>query len=525
VNAETDPGGSIPAPLDGDPPTDPTISAAELNGKHYFRERFEHYVFGPGLNDVRFDHCSFSGAKFSGLLNHVRFVHCTFDEASFEEAILLDCDLRYARFEWTSFARAEICGSDMYRCAFRKGVVFEGAHIWGTSLHLADLSGSDLRWANFCPPAHKRGPPLGHSCRAAEKSARLAREAFLVQEADEDEFRRFLAQAAAFSGGNEFTTWVSEPMLVVRRWEDGSLIYRRLAGRCAVAGQYRDESQAYVRAKHLERNFALACANREVEDLDRARLDDRSVALLYLRLLLHRLKDWRDRTGEAGSPSGPDLTAEEFDSLRLHALKDRAVRLKRCDPETLRDDLAKVEDDHGPFRHLDDREDDFTARLSNLELASLELEWLLTLDLERAKQDIIDDDLDTWGREKYAPRRSAWLRTRSRAFGLHVVEWITGYAESIWRVVLTLAVVVLGTAGVLRLSHGLLRDATLRTSVKPASLLQCLEAAFGNLAAQVPNHTHYGAGLIPVLVASETLTGVAAVGLLGFMLANRLRHA
>jgi uncharacterized protein YjbI with pentapeptide repeats len=372
-----------------------SVSNAELEGLDLSGWRFDRVHFGEKgahLRDGDFSDCSFLDVRFAGELNGLLFPHASFQDVQFQETTLEGCDLRYARFRRTSFARARIANCDLYRCAFLEGVLFEECHISQTSLHLADLNGSDLRWMNFriSPTEPTR----------------------ILQEEDAKVFGEFLEHAANLKYGNPQTTRENKPKLVRRRLFDAADFYRRLAGRCSASGDYRDEGRAYSRAKELERRSSW-----------------------------HVSRPFRERLARRAN--------------------EPALEINRLKPEEL---------------------------------------------------------------DQLCPKGMSRFKAGLRAVGLWLVEKLTGYAESLWRVLATLGGIVLATAIALRASHGLLRDPA-REGTRNTSFWKCLDAAIENLATFRPPHTVLGAGFIPVMMALETLGGVAVVGLFGFMLANRIRHA
>lgn len=195
--------------------TEIDLTGAKLNGLHFEHVRFsdEH----RGRRMIR--RVDFSGAHF----DDARFPMTCFEDVKFQDSQIFNSDFRYAEFVGTSFARASLDELDMYRAQFLRGNIFEEANLRYVSLHLADLTGSDVRWSNF-----KRDDAL---------MAATPRKLQQLLLAYPDRQRGISKQ-------------------IDRAIPDAAGIYRHLTGLWHAKAQYADEAQAYVRLKRLERKAA-----------------------------------------------------------------------------------------------------------------------------------------------------------------------------------------------------------------------------------------------------------------------------
>ena len=129
--------------------------------------------------------------------------------------------------------------------ASSSGNVFEEATIRNVSFHLADLSGSDLRWSNF----------ESDEALMAASPAALGR---LLKEHPDRLRHTFEIQTG-------------------RSYRDAIGIYRHLTGIWHESGRYNDEAKAYVRAKRFELRDAWAHLTGQLPH--RARTTERGAAL------------------------------------------------------------------------------------------------------------------------------------------------------------------------------------------------------------------------------------------------------
>jgi uncharacterized protein YjbI with pentapeptide repeats len=206
------------------------IDGADLHGLFFEDVSFSSEVASYGLSterrtiaNVSFAGCTFVNVSFRNcLLQDTTFESANFTHTEFQDSIIRRCDMRFATFRVSSFARSRFETSDLYRTTFEVGNVFEGAELDRTSLHKADLRGTDLRWRNFA------GTPL----------------------AQEDAIALGLLHKA--SG----VTPDQSVKLLDRRFEDAVGIYRSLAGLWQGTGLYSDSAEAYLKAKRMERRAA-----------------------------------------------------------------------------------------------------------------------------------------------------------------------------------------------------------------------------------------------------------------------------
>lgn len=145
------------------------------------------------------------------------------------------------------------------------------------------------------------------------------------------------------------------------------------------------------------------------------------------------------------------------------------------------------------------------------------------------------DEAACYVRRKGLERQLAWheLRTRGagrggsrfrRWLGLALADVTSGFGESPARVLRTVGWVVLATTMLLFLGHGLHQDGRPVASGWPTARA-ALFYALGNLVARAPQRLSVHGWWAEVLLIAETFVGIALAGLLGLVIANRVRSS
>ncbi|WP_110668791.1 pentapeptide repeat-containing protein [Salinicola halophilus] len=178
--------------------------------------------FGHAHSATRLERFDFRGAT----LTRCTFTNASLRDVKFQEARLIDCDLRYTEFERTSFKRASLTGCDLYRSRLGANTIFESSDISACSLHLAVFDGVALPRS------------------AVEEGQRRG----LLQER-EDDFAAFHADLIARGRGDDPTR---TRLHLSRRHREAADIYRALSAHWASNGSTRDAGWAYYHARRLE---------------------------------------------------------------------------------------------------------------------------------------------------------------------------------------------------------------------------------------------------------------------------------
>lgn len=182
----------------------------------------EDYDFGHAHNATELKRFDLRGAKLTGCA----FTNGYLRDFKCQEAQLIDCDLRYADIERTSFKRAKLTGCDLYRARLGPNCIFEAADVSGCSLNLARLD----------------GVVLPRSAIAGGEWPGLLQE----RKADFEKFHRRLTELDR--GDDPART----PLHLARRHREAADIYRALSAHWASNGATRDAGWAYYQARRLE---------------------------------------------------------------------------------------------------------------------------------------------------------------------------------------------------------------------------------------------------------------------------------
>lgn len=160
-----------------------------------------------------------------------RLIRCSFTNSYFRDvkcqgSKFINCDLRYADIERTSFKQAVLEGCDLYRARLGPNTIFESADVSYSSLNLALFDGVTL-------PRRVITGGINH---------RLLQE----QAKNFEEFHKLLASMGL--GDNP----VRIPLHLSRRHREAADIYRSLSAHWASKGSTRDAGWAYYQARRLE---------------------------------------------------------------------------------------------------------------------------------------------------------------------------------------------------------------------------------------------------------------------------------
>ncbi|WP_168381002.1 pentapeptide repeat-containing protein [Modicisalibacter radicis] len=178
--------------------------------------------FGHAHNATVIERFDLRGAT----LTRCAFTNGYLRDVKCQEARLVDCDLRYADIERTSFKRARLTGCDLYRARLGPSCIFEAADISDCSLNLARFDGVVL----------PRSAIAEGQCPG------------LLQEREAD-FRRFHRRLTELGRGDDPAR---TPLHLSRRHSEAAGIYRALSAHWASNGATRDAGWAYYQARRLE---------------------------------------------------------------------------------------------------------------------------------------------------------------------------------------------------------------------------------------------------------------------------------
>lgn len=208
------------------------LSAWILEDEDFSHLLFDRVIFGregsirQTLSKVDFCQARFVNCQFKNChLDRSSFVSAHFENVNLRKAQISGCDFRYSFFDKTTFAEAGIESCDFYRVVFDHNVVFERARLKNCSFHHASLEGSELDWSSV-------------------------REGGIVQ-ADPKAYEIFLRQVAR-SDKNSLSDEKIGHFVAVGHLE-AAAIFRKLSAVFAARGQFSESSDAYVRARRLER--------------------------------------------------------------------------------------------------------------------------------------------------------------------------------------------------------------------------------------------------------------------------------
>lgn len=178
--------------------------------------------FGHAHNATAFERFDLRGTT----LTRCAFTNGYLRDVKCQEARLVDCDLRYADIERTSFKRARLTGCDLYRARLGPSCIFEAADISACSLNLARFDGVVL----------PRSAIADGQCPG------------LLQEREAD-FRQFHQRLTELGRGDDPAR---TPLHLSRRHREAADIYRALSAHWASNGATRDAGWAYYQARRLE---------------------------------------------------------------------------------------------------------------------------------------------------------------------------------------------------------------------------------------------------------------------------------